>query len=1085
MTANYLPIAVRAWTERVSPKKTSRERPSRAASKRALRPRLILVIDTETTKDHILRFKFGSYRVCLITWTGGIPQAACLEEGLFYADDLPQTDPLGFEILRQYAASHLADVMVTVIPRLKLVSQRDFVNRVFYHWAWRKRAIIVAHNLPFDDSRIAYECGIARRGTFAGGFSLALWGRHNGDGTWKDNPYRPRIAIKTIDSKRHLIGFKAGAEDRISNKTSGRKHGPEHGFQGHFLDLHTLNFALTDENDSLDSACRRWDVEHGKTTAPEHGRITPKYIDYNRNDVRAEVELSLKLLEEYNRHSITMQPTKAFSPASIGKAYLNSMGIQQILISQPDFPMDILGYAMIAFFGGRAEGRIRRVPVPVVYMDFKSMYPTVCCLMKIWRFLTCEHIEVEDATESVRSMLSSPTLLRDCFKPETWENFVGLVQIVPDGDILPERACHDGAESTWQIGVNPLKCNQALWYTIPDAVASTLLSMRSPHILKAIRLVPRGTASTLRPVRLRGAVPIDPYTQDFFKIVIEERERVRRGRGLSKEDKDRLQHFLKILANATSYGINAEMVRHELPPGEQETVRVHGLDGAFETKVSAPEDPGEFAFPPLAACITGAARLMLALLERLVTDAGGTHAFCDTDGVAVVATETGGLVPCPGGPQRLREGQAAIPALSWARAEEIRERFATLNPYDKTTVPGSILKLEEENFDKAPGERRQVWCYVISAKRYALYNLDERGEPILRKWSEHGLGHLLNPKDPKRDDRDWIRTLWEGIVTEELGHPYAWPDWLRRPAVGRITVSGPSLLRLFHGMNRGIPYADRIKPFNFLLTTFVRAFGYPGAADPEQFHLVAPWNPDPRQWLIMTWIDRYSGRRFRITATGETGGEGIVRVKTYGDVLAAYRVHPEPKSLGADGKPCGRHTRGLLNRRFVATTADLIGYIGKESNKLDDREAGLIHDLDEVVTEYADPRRDPFKILVLPVLQTLPPGEIARKITIAPRTLRDIVTGRTYPHSGHKTRLMAFAVNRARDALRGLGITPPTYDLACCAAYLEEWRRRRVRVCPTCQGPLTHSRSRYCSSPCRQRAYRSRKSRENACRRTA
>lgn len=35
---------------------------------------------------------------------------------------------------------------------------------------------------------------------------------------------------------------------------------------------------------------------------------------------------------------------------------------------------------------------------------------------------------------------------------------------------------------------------------------------------------------------------------------------------------------------------------------------------------------------------------MLALLERVVTDQGGSYAFCDTDSMAVVATDNGNLV---------------------------------------------------------------------------------------------------------------------------------------------------------------------------------------------------------------------------------------------------------------------------------------------------------------------------------------------------------------------------------------------------------------------------------------------------------
>jgi hypothetical protein len=117
-----------------------------------------------------------------------------------------------------------------------------------------------------------------------------------------------------------------------------------HRFQGHFLDLRTLAFALTNTGYTLARACEDFDVEHPKQEAELHGVIDPDYITYNRTDVRATAELFTKLITEYHRHPITLQPTKAFSPASIGKAYLRAMGIQPPLARQPDFPTDVLGY---------------------------------------------------------------------------------------------------------------------------------------------------------------------------------------------------------------------------------------------------------------------------------------------------------------------------------------------------------------------------------------------------------------------------------------------------------------------------------------------------------------------------------------------------------------------------------------------------------------------------------------------------------------------------------------------------------------------------------------------------------------------
>ena len=175
------------------------------------------------------------------------------------------------------------------------------------------------------------------------------------------------------------------------------------------------------------------------------------------------------------------------------------------------------------------------------------------------------------------------------------------------------------------------------------------------------------------------------------------------------------------------------MTRHEHRAGPPVAVTVYGRDDEpWPWKTKTPEDPGEYCFPPLAACITGAARLMLAMLERAVSDQAGTYAFCDTDSMAIVATERGGLVPCPGGEEHTGDGNDAIRALSWTQVDDIRARFATLNPYEPELVP-ELLELETENF--ADETQRQLWCYGISAKRYALYTRTDEGEPELLAYS--------------------------------------------------------------------------------------------------------------------------------------------------------------------------------------------------------------------------------------------------------------------------------------------------------------------------------------------------------------
>jgi len=60
----------------------------------------------------------------------------------------------------------------------------------------------------------------------------------------------------------------------------------------------------------------------------------------------------------------------------------------------------------------------------------------------------------------------------------------------------------------------------------------------------------------------------------------------------------------------------------------------------------------------------------------------------------------------------------------------------------------------------------------------------------------------------------------------------------------------------------------------------------------------------------------------------------FVVVKSYGQVLQQYRLQPEDKFNGPDGKPYGRNTTGILHRRPVHILN--IWHIGKEANKLDE-----------------------------------------------------------------------------------------------------------------------------------------------------
>ena len=98
---------------------------------------------------------------------------------------------------------------------------------------------------------------------------------------------------------------------------------------------------------------------------------------------------------------------------------------------------------------------------------------------------------------------------------------------------------------------------------------------------------------------------------------------------------------------------------------------------------------------------------------------------------------------------------------------------------------------------------------------------------------------------------------------------------------------------------------------------------------------------------------------------------------------------------------------GLLQRRHVRI--DSISAIGKESNSLEEVEAGLVHDEHNVYTEYADRRRDYWSREVVPALRRMPLNVWERESGKSRRILIDARLGRRRPHPKNQELLIAIA----------------------------------------------------------------------------
>lgn len=1001
MAEQRLTAAVRCYSEPIPPpKKKKKRRKKRRPGWRSLRlGERILVLDTETTVDFAQSLLFGAFRVYQLAGT----DYQLLTEGLISDEALTKEQR---SVVENYARRH----------GLPAHPRTSFVRDVFIREVYSAGSLCVGFNLPFDLSRLAVKWGRCRKQGWEDGFTLYLL----------DSKTEPPIHVKALDSKRAFIEFGSYWE------FSRREQRGRRAFAGRFLDLKTLVFALTGEAHSLESACGAMGIPYKKREV-RHGIVAEENLAYNREDVDATWRLYLAAAGEWNRHPFTHLPapqvppnsppeampdldpqafiaTRAYSPATIGKEYLRAMGIRPRREQQPDFPKDVLGYAMVAYYGGRSEVHIRRQIVPVTYLDVLSMYPTVCTLMGLWAFIIADHVEVEEATDHVQDLIERITL-DDLFRPETWSDMAALIELDADSDILPIRGQYEEG-GDYQIGINVVdsKLDKFLWYMLPNLVASKLLTGRVPRIRRALRFRAAGIQPGLRSVQLLGGGEVDPLRDDFFKVLIERRHEFQHAQDMAKEKGDAtheryfdsLQQGLKIIANATSYGIFAEI--DEKTTGAQ-TADVYGL-WRFKADITQEEHFGAFAFSPLAALITSAAKLMLAIAEVELVTRGASYAFADTDSMAIV------------GPSDV--------------AEAVRARFATLTPY---VFGGDLLKLEDENqpHPRANADPK-LYCYAISAKRYVLFNVADDGSIIIRKPSEHGLGHLLSPMHDE-EDKEWMKEFWAAITRwarGELKHPAESLLFSDLPALGKFPITRPTILRRFGRVGATAepavgktpsPQTAKVRPFNFMLVAFPdtgdvttggeayweekgsRKTGLPLRLK-QPIRPIAPYEKDPRKWRSLRWVDLHTGRPVKLAWTPEPTyfETGTIRVQTYRDVVRRHLAHPESKSAGPDGTPCSSDTFGQLGRLSVEII-DLL-HIGKESHELEEVQAQLIPPALTYVT-YHDKTAEWEKDLR--TLWEIPRSTISKLSGLHPRSIRAILNRRREPHPRHRRLLRGIA----------------------------------------------------------------------------
>jgi hypothetical protein len=187
---------------------------------------------------------------------------------------------------------------------------------------------------------------------------------------------------------------------------------------------------------------------------------------------------------------------------------------------------------------------------------------------------------------------------------------------------------------------------------------------------------------------------------------------------------------------------------------------------------------------------------------------------------------------------------------------------------------------------------------------------------------------------------------------------------------------------------------------NFVLSAQVARFGHPEGADPTAFQLLAPYERDADRWETLPWINKYTGEPVDVS-TDPNAPPHVARIKTIGEVAHEYLEHAESKSADGGDVPCGPATRGLLQRRHVRP--GIITYIGKEANRIEEVEAGLVHDIEEVRTTYGV--RDTWARDVVPALKAVTAERLAKAARCSVRTVKNWRNGHTEPSPKDRRRL--------------------------------------------------------------------------------
>lgn len=837
----------------------------------------LLIVDTETTTDIYQNLLFGSF--LLVNEKQRIKQY-----GLFHEDNLETFYPDGFKELETYSKKN----------KIPLMPKTVFLEKYFIPQCYFKQTAFVGMNIGFDLSRLATCCPNLEDAKPKESLRLRFeFERENFEISVK----RFGLSEKFYFSKREKLEAKTTKSGEIKYNW---KNKSVRNNRGIFLDvghLYSVFYASGTEKFTLEEITEKLKLPVVKKKSEQHGVINEEYIKYNLKDVET-TYLAFREIEKYkNLIGLKQLPLEdCYSGASIGKHLYKELGILPFSELNPETSDEEFGFQMGALYAGRVEAAFRHIPVRCEVLDFTSMYPTVVVLTGLWEYMISKGYDKVEATDKIRKFVDQVTM-EDFQKPETWRKLIAIVKVRPNGDFLPTRTGYDEDSGERTVAIQKVTSNLILPYHLMDVIASKIITGKTPEIVEGYYYYPKEPQETLRPTTVLG-FEIDPLKDNLYKFLVEKRAELKAIAKTLKDDDPEKENLLakaqalKIISNGTSYGIYIEENTEKKEGWFSVNTGDYEYGGYGRT-----ENDGPHFNPLIGVSITAGSRLLLTLAQAKAIELGSPHYYTDTDSLFVAPEIVKPLI----------------------------DYFNKFNPY--SNIP-DLLKLEDEKLKNRYGEtvkRREgedgllypaQYVLIISSKRYVLFALDKEGLPDIdaMEGKLHGLGHIsrfLNDLETEEDKKagrkikNWTNWIWRDIVlylTGKVDEEYIEMNYAHYYEIMKMSIRTPHVYHNFRFINKGKPYREQIKPYNF----FLKANSVDKSVVP-----IAPHLDNPQEIVSKPFINEKTG----IAMKGEQ------YFKKMDNTFILYCHHPEKKFIGE---------RGYLKRRNIFF--DRIIGIGKEVN---------------------------------------------------------------------------------------------------------------------------------------------------------